>query len=256
VLTSSGVARPTSLSVRLPLQHPPITHLDHPPQLPVDLEAIANLRPSVQTGDRARPPSSPTASPRMMGTARESCTKTRAGTPQCNPDTGHGRSRSRRARNQGIDRPARRRIRASTRTGVRSAPPTAPSHLRTTTRQDDAGVSREGSSGGSERYNQWPQRRSASAAAWTSLTSMPVSTARVNPVPSPECLQLVPSQSNSARAEVPFMAGGVLLPPQRPWIASRPCAHRSASNGAGIGNLGLKTEHSPGSSLFLRSELR
>ena len=39
---------------RLPLQHKPITHLDHPPQLPVDHEAFTDLRPVLEAGERDR----------------------------------------------------------------------------------------------------------------------------------------------------------------------------------------------------------
>ena len=39
---------------RLPLQLEPIRHLDHLPQLPVNHEAITDLRPGVQAGDHVR----------------------------------------------------------------------------------------------------------------------------------------------------------------------------------------------------------
>ena len=74
----------------------------------------------------AAPPSIVQGIGNSFRSAHASCTKTRAGTPRGSRDTAPWRSRSHRGHNRGIAAPAHRRSRAKTRTGARSAPPTAP----------------------------------------------------------------------------------------------------------------------------------
>ncbi len=145
----------------------------------------ARGRPPQTPPREARPPWPPPAWPHTTGTAPASCTNTRAGTRLDTPGTAPGRSRSHRGRNPGTVVPARRRSRARTRTGARSAPPTAPSPRRNGSRQDGTGVSREGSAAGTGHQALRTGRRSVPSAAWRDLSSMPSFWSKGKGVPEP-----------------------------------------------------------------------
>jgi len=163
----------------------------------------ARARPPPTPPRGAGPPWPPRAWPHTTGTAHASCMKTRAGTPRDSRDTAPWRSRSQTGRNPNTAAPARRRSRARTRSGVRSAPPTAPSPPRTTNRKGGTEVSREGSAAGKGFEVLRTGRRSVPSAAWTDLRACPLFARRARVFPN--LLTRLPWRRKGIRPTLPHL---------------------------------------------------